>query len=173
MFGFATISMTCFGSTASVYAGTTRGAMRSARVEVACTLVTGEVMAKEYPLIDASWLAVISGGGSGRIATELSMPCCGFCAAEIVKRMEPPASGSSLATLHSAGSNQRWFLEIAGNAFAMMGFHTDGERFSGDDFAAVGKRIQPEPGDERQRTVNFFALAPQAAHQRNNRGRSL
>src|SRR5260370_792547 len=43
--------MTCFGSTASVYAGTTRGAMRSARVEVARILVTGEADGNEFATI--------------------------------------------------------------------------------------------------------------------------
>ncbi len=46
--------MTCFGSIASVYAGTTSGLMRSTRVELACTLVTGELTVKEYPSITAS-----------------------------------------------------------------------------------------------------------------------
>src|SRR5437868_7150422 len=41
--GLPGISTTCFGSTASVYAGTMRGATRSARVDVAWTLITGAV----------------------------------------------------------------------------------------------------------------------------------
>ena len=39
--------MACFGSIASVYAGTISGFIRSTRVELACTLVTGELTVKE------------------------------------------------------------------------------------------------------------------------------
>src|SRR6266568_2463658 len=45
--GFVRTSITCLGSTARVKAGTALGAARSTRVEVACTLVTGELTVNE------------------------------------------------------------------------------------------------------------------------------
>src|SRR5260221_12015358 len=64
--GLARTSMTCVGSTASVYAGTTRGAIRSARVELARILVTGETAVDEKPPNATSCAADPGGGGSGR-----------------------------------------------------------------------------------------------------------
>src|SRR5258708_40092411 len=68
--GLARTSMTCVGSTASVYAGTTRGAIRSARVELARILVTGETAVHKYSSNSTRLEAGTRSGGSGSKAGE-------------------------------------------------------------------------------------------------------
>ncbi len=65
------------------------------------------------------------------------------------------------------------FLEISSNAGAMSGFHAHGERFAGNDVAAIGDSVEAHAGNEDQRGIDLLALAASAADERLDRSRNL
>ena len=54
-----------------------------------------------------------------------------------------------------------------------MRVHPNRERLTGDDFAAIGERVQSQSRDERQSRVNFFPFSLQASREGYDRGGNL